>query len=74
MIDDPLRTMYYMRDAKLIGPIRGNDIGRISLEQHLRKVNVRFGESKATREQEVGTLTLNEPSKVVKLSRNRNVV
>ncbi|KAJ3064178.1 hypothetical protein HDU98_000120 [Podochytrium sp. JEL0797] len=74
MIDDPLRTMYYMRDAKLIDPIRGNDIGRISLEQHLKKVNVRFGESKATRGNEVGTLTLNEPSKVVKLSRNRTVV
>ncbi|KAJ3066024.1 hypothetical protein HDU98_010637 [Podochytrium sp. JEL0797] len=74
MIDDPLRTIYYMRDSDLVTTIRGNDIGRISLEQHLSKVNVRFGELKSTRGNEVGSLTLNEPSKVVKLSRSRKVV
>ncbi|KAJ3067751.1 hypothetical protein HDU98_009048, partial [Podochytrium sp. JEL0797] len=37
MIDNPLRTMYYMREARLIEPIRGNDIGQISLDQHLSK-------------------------------------
>ncbi|KAJ3065121.1 hypothetical protein HDU98_011482 [Podochytrium sp. JEL0797] len=74
MIDDPLRTLYYMRDTSLVTTIRGNDIGRISLEQHLSRVNVRFGELKSTRGNEVGSLTLNEPSKVVKLSRSRKVV
>ncbi|KAJ3063772.1 hypothetical protein HDU98_000440 [Podochytrium sp. JEL0797] len=73
MIDDPLRTLYYMRGTDLVDTIRGNDIGRISLVQHLKKVYVRFGESKATRGNEMGTLTLNAPSKVVKIARNRTV-
>ncbi|ORY51469.1 hypothetical protein BCR33DRAFT_733770 [Rhizoclosmatium globosum] len=76
MIDKPLRTIYYMRESagRLVTKIRGKDIGDISLHQHLEKVKVRFGEDKRTRGEEVGTLILAEPSRVVKASRHRKLV
>ncbi|KAJ3120699.1 hypothetical protein HK100_012690 [Physocladia obscura] len=73
MIDNPHRTMYYMRDsaARLMQKINGPDIGHISLMQHLTKVMVRFGEDKTTRGNNFGTLVLDEPKKVVNIAKNR---
>ncbi|KAJ3076900.1 hypothetical protein HDU98_010996 [Podochytrium sp. JEL0797] len=75
MIDDPLRTLYYMRGsaAQVVSKIAGNDIGHISLLKHLEKVHVRFGEDKSTRGNDFGTLILDEPSKVVKIAKNRKI-
>ncbi|KAJ3291595.1 hypothetical protein HDU79_002209 [Rhizoclosmatium sp. JEL0117] len=75
MIGDPLRTVYYMRNSvgRVIQKIEGNDIGKVSLRQHLRHVMVRFGEDKKTRGEDVGNLILDEPSKVVKVVRKRIV-
>ncbi|KAJ3017764.1 UNVERIFIED_CONTAM: hypothetical protein HDU68_011491 [Siphonaria sp. JEL0065] len=75
MIDNPLRTLYYMRGSagRLVTKIAGNDIGHISLLQHLAKVNLRFGEDKTTRGNEVGTLILDDPSNVIKFSRKRKL-
>ncbi|KAJ3291596.1 hypothetical protein HDU79_002210 [Rhizoclosmatium sp. JEL0117] len=75
MIDDPLRTLYYMRNSAehLVTKIRGNDIGRISLQQHLKKVMIRFGEDKKTRGSDVGTIIVDEPSKVVKITKKRKM-
>ncbi|KAJ3123525.1 hypothetical protein HK100_011581, partial [Physocladia obscura] len=75
MIDNPLRTVYYMRGSlgKLVTKIDGNDLGQISLEQQYKKVRVRLGEDKTTRGNEVGTIILDEPTKVVKISKSRKV-
>ncbi|KAJ3129182.1 hypothetical protein HK100_008783 [Physocladia obscura] len=75
MIDNPLRTVYYMRGSlgKLVTKIDGNDLGQISLEQQYKKVRVRLGEDKTTRDNEVGTIILDEPTKVVKISKSRKV-
>jgi hypothetical protein len=76
MIDNPLRTVYYMRESagRLVTKISGNDIGKISLLQHLEKVQVRFGEDKKTRGEKVGSLILDDPSRVVKVSKSRKLI
>ncbi|KAJ3109998.1 hypothetical protein HK100_003193, partial [Physocladia obscura] len=73
MIDNPLRTVYYMRGSlgKLVTKIDGNDLGQISLEQHYKKVKVRLGEDKTTRGNDMGTIILDDPTKVVKISKSR---
>ncbi|KAJ3003904.1 UNVERIFIED_CONTAM: hypothetical protein HDU68_005443 [Siphonaria sp. JEL0065] len=75
MIDNPLRTLYYMRGSagRLVSKIAGNDIGHISLLQHLAKVHLRFGEDKSTRGNEIGTLILDDPTNVIKFSRKRKL-
>ncbi|KAJ3082157.1 alpha-1,4-glucan branching enzyme, partial [Rhizoclosmatium hyalinum] len=75
ILDHPLRMLYYLRDSahKLVTKIRGDDIGQISLEQHLANTMVRFGEDKATRGGEIGTLVLDTPKAVVKMARNRKL-
>ncbi|KAJ3016267.1 UNVERIFIED_CONTAM: hypothetical protein HDU68_012293 [Siphonaria sp. JEL0065] len=76
MIDNPLRTIYYMRGGleSVVTKIRGNDIGLISLLQHFERVSIRFGEDKKTRGNDVGTLIVDDPVKVVKISRLRKVI
>ncbi|KAJ3004725.1 UNVERIFIED_CONTAM: hypothetical protein HDU68_004931 [Siphonaria sp. JEL0065] len=73
IFDHPLRIVYYMRQSlsKLVTKIRGDDIGQISLVNHLRTVRVRFGEDKSTRGNEIGNLTLDTPKNVVKMAKNR---
>ncbi|KAJ3018283.1 UNVERIFIED_CONTAM: hypothetical protein HDU68_011234 [Siphonaria sp. JEL0065] len=75
MIDNPLRTIYYMRGSlgQVVTKIRGNDIGQISLVQHFERAHVRFGEDKRTRGNDVGTLIVDDPVKVVKMARNRKL-
>ncbi|ORY32703.1 hypothetical protein BCR33DRAFT_723368 [Rhizoclosmatium globosum] len=75
ILDHPLRMLYYLRDSahKLVTKIRGDDIGQISLEQHLANTMVRFGEDKTTRGGEIGTLVLDTPKAVVKMARNRKL-
>ncbi|KAI8608178.1 hypothetical protein BC830DRAFT_30848 [Chytriomyces sp. MP71] len=75
LLDNPLRLVYYMRNSagRLIERIRGNDIGQSSLIHHLGAVTVRFGEDKRTRAEESGDLILDEPRKVVKISKNRKL-
>ncbi|ORY31552.1 hypothetical protein BCR33DRAFT_723905 [Rhizoclosmatium globosum] len=75
MIDNPLRTLYYMRESvgNIVTKIRGSDIGQVSLVEHLSREYIRFGEDKTTRGNEVGTLVIDEPSKVVKIARHREV-
>ncbi|KAJ3121197.1 hypothetical protein HK100_012490 [Physocladia obscura] len=65
IIDNPLRTVYYMRKSaeRVIEQIKGADIGEISLWQHFSQVQVRFGEDKETRGCEIGRLILDDPSR-----------
>ncbi|KAI9360762.1 hypothetical protein DFJ73DRAFT_793382 [Zopfochytrium polystomum] len=59
MLDDPLRLL----------PVDGN---RIKLRLFLQDVRVRFGESKSSRGEEVGELTLDVPANVIKLRKDRH--
>ncbi|KAI9324708.1 hypothetical protein DFJ73DRAFT_966168 [Zopfochytrium polystomum] len=74
-LEDPLRMLYYMRNSlpNLVqrGLALGSDRGRLSLRWLLEDVNVRFGESKKDRGEDVGTLALDVPWNVIRLRKDR---
>jgi hypothetical protein len=73
LLDHPLRALYEMRESasRLITPLKSEDVGLISLKQHLMNVFVRYGEKRATRGNEEGVLSLDEPAFVVKIRKGR---
>ncbi|KAI9334993.1 hypothetical protein DFJ73DRAFT_33787 [Zopfochytrium polystomum] len=76
ILEDPLRLLYDVRLSlpKLVSKVKGPDTGNRALRRHLLDVAVRYGESRVSRSDEIGSLVLDDPKRTLKLRRNRSYV
>ncbi|KAJ3141942.1 anaphase-promoting complex subunit Hcn1 [Physocladia obscura] len=73
VLNSPLLILHHFRETvtSMIPDIKNNDHSTRSINNHLLKIMVRFGEDKRTRGESVGTLIISEPKKIVAMNERR---